>query len=73
MSRGMSECDSEQEISNWTMIAEQILHPTKGNKDLKRALDKVWEISEHDENVRKAFAQGKKPPIKFSDCEFKEM
>jgi hypothetical protein len=36
------------ELSTWSVIAEQILHPTKANRELKRALDKVWEITEHD-------------------------
>jgi len=46
-------CDDEtgQDISNWSVIAEQILDPQKDMQDLKRALDKVCEITEHDLHV----------------------
>ena len=38
-------------------------------KDLKRALDKIVEINDHQTKVQEAFALGKKPPIKFSEEE----
>ena len=39
------------DISNWSVLAEQILDPNKDMKDLTRALDKVFEISEHELHV----------------------
>lgn len=51
-------------------MATEILDPRRNLKDLKRALDKITEITTHEDFVIKAFAQGKKPPIKFSEDEF---
>ena len=59
--------------SNWAVIAEQIFHPEIKNKDLKKALDKMQETSEHEDGVQKAFTFGEKPPVMFSDGEYSEM
>ena len=43
--------DTGEDISSWSVIAEQILDPNKDMQDLKRALDKVCEITEHEKHV----------------------
>lgn len=51
-------------------ITEQILDPKKDMQTLSRALEKVFEIEFHEEEVQKAFTKGSKPPIKFSEQEY---
>jgi len=38
-------------------------------EELLRALEKIFELNEYEKSVFKAFATGKKPPLKFSDKE----
>jgi len=39
------------QTNKWAIITEQILDPNKNMKDLKRALDKIVEITEHQSKV----------------------
>jgi len=45
------------------------LDPKNKIQELLRALDKIYEINEYERSVYEAFAQGKKPPLKFSEEE----
>ena len=45
------------------------MDPKNKMLELLRALDKMYEINEYERSVFEAFAQGKKPPLKFSEQE----
>ena len=56
--------------NKWKIMANKVLDPNYSQlKDLIRALDKIEELNEHDEQVQIAFRIGKAPPLKFSDAE----
>ena len=70
----LNEMDSPSEThsqrkSLWSVISDQILDPQKKMEELLRALEKIFELNEYEKSVFKAFATGKKPPLKFSDKE----
>ena len=60
-------------LSKWWGVSQHILDPNKKLDDLKKALEKIEELSEYDKNVLKAFTNGSKPPLKFSDCEHRSV
>ena len=41
--------------------------------NLKRACDKIYEISDYEKLVLEAFTKGKEPPLKFSEAEHRNM
>ena len=41
--------------------------------ELKKVLDKITEIKKYDAHVFEQFAKGKKPPIKFSEEEIRQI
>lgn len=54
--------------NNWGMISGIILN-AEGENDLKKAINKVYEVRDYEKLVYAAFSKGMKPPLQLSHAE----
>jgi hypothetical protein len=52
--------------SYWEIIGDCIYRKSHGLKELKDAIDMMYEIQDHESLVLEAFRKGQKPPMKLS-------
>ena len=57
----------------WELLHNLILLKLGGLKDIKNAVDKIWEIPLYEKEVFKAFTYGKKPPVMLTEAEKREI
>ena len=57
----------------WKFIHDHILLKCGGIKEIKGAVDKIYETSNYQDLVNHAFSKGKKPPVKMTEAEMNQI